>query len=316
MDISEQLNKPIVSHEDWLNWPVIRPEDWWPVDPEFAKHYDYKVEVGRNLAAEGNVAVVMLCRNSMPFLVNTCRLLAELSGRFRSCRHFWLENDSTDGTAEAMEELAAFVVPGSNGRVGRVETEHQTLGALDERGFSAERTTRLAGLRNRCLEWVRALDRRPEWTIVLDSDPHGGFSVDGVLHSIACLESPATLTGVWTHGCMASYGVMRAERTHGPGHGIGPHKLYQYDGWAARQNDWRDRRDEVGFSWFFTNLPAVGSQPIPMYSAFGGLAVYKTEAFLDGGYEGGDCEHVAHHRRMRAMCWSVHINPGCRYVAW
>lgn len=301
MDISEQLKAEI-----------IRPEDWWPVDPGMQENYDARVAAGLEMAAEDDVAIVMLCRNSMPFLTNTCLLLAELSQKFRSCRHFWLENDSTDGTVESMKTMAE-VVSGPN---TVVVAKNLTLGALDNRGFSDERTHRLAYLRNICFDWVLGLEPRPKWTIVLDSDPHGGFSVDGVLNSIGCLESPAALTGMWNYGCMASYGVMRAERTHGVGHGIGPHKLYQYDGWAARQNDWRDRREEVGFSWFFTNLPAVGSPPIQMLSAFGGLAVYRTEAFLDGGYAGGDCEHVAHHRRMHEACWALCINPGCRYVAW
>lgn len=297
LDVSEQL---------------IRPEDWWPVDPAWRLAYEDMVGAGSETAARLDACVVMLCRNSMPWLLNTCDLLAEMSAAFRSCHHYWLENDSTDGTDREMEVLREIVA----GPTVTVETEHLTLGGIDNRGFGEERTNRLAMLRNKCMEWVREKHPKTAWTIVLDSDPQGGFSVDGVFNSIGWLGEVSSRSDSMAAGGMASYGALRAERTHGNGHGIGPHKLYQYDGWAARQNDWRDRRDEVGFSWFLTNLPPVGSPPIPMLSAFGGLAVYRTEAFLAGGYTGGDCEHVSHHRKMRQAGYSMHINPGCRYVSY
>ena len=291
---------------------TIRPEDWWPVDPAWRELYDSMVRAGLATAKELDACVVMLCRNSMPYLANTCVLLRELSERFRECHHFWLENDSDDSTASDMETLREFVA----GPNVTVETRHLTLGTLDRRGFDRERTERLARLRNHCLDWVREKHRRTAWTIVLDSDPHGGFSVDGVMNSIAWLGAYMGRQEPTPVGGMASHGVMRARRVYADQTGIGPHGLFAYDGWAARQNDWRDRRDEVGFSWFFTNLPPVGSTPIPMLSAFGGLAVYRTEAFLAGGYVGDDCEHVGHHKKMREAGYSMFLNPGCRYVSY
>lgn len=291
---------------------LIRPEDWWLVDPAWQETYDRTVSVGRRTTAELDACVVMLCRNSMPYLANTVALLSEVSRGFRSCHHYWLENDSTDETDLDMETLRGLV----EDQGATVETEHLTLGGLDSRGFEQGRTERLALLRNKCLEWVREKHPKSAWTIVIDSDPQGGFSVDGVFNSIGWLGDYAARYDARRPAGMASYGVLRAERTHGAGHGIGPHKLYQYDGWAARLNDWRDRREEVGFSWFFTHLPPVGSPPIPYLSAFGGLAVYRTEAFLAGGYVGDDCEHVGHHRAMREAGFGMYINPGCRYVAY
>jgi hypothetical protein len=291
---------------------TIRPEDWWPVDPAWQGLYESMVAAGSATARELDACVVMLCRNSMPYLANTCVLLRELSERFRECHHLWLENDSTDGTDEAMETLREVVA----GPTVTVETRHLTLGALDRRGFDRERTERLARLRNHCLDWVRENHRRTAWTIVLDSDPHGGFSVDGVMNSIAWLGALGCRQEALPVGGMASNGVMRAKRVYADQTGVGPLGLFSYDGWAARQNDWRDRRDEVGFSWFFTNLPPVGSTPIPMLSAFSGLCVYRTEAFIAGGYVGDDCEHVGHHRKMREAGYSMYLNPGCRYVAY
>jgi hypothetical protein len=105
-------------------------------------------------------------------------------------------------------------------------------------------------------------------------------------------------------GGLASYSLYRAEDG-----------IAHYDAWAARPNWWRDRKYEIGFQWFSTFLPPVGSPPIAMNSAFGGLAVYRTEAFVSGGYSGEDCEHVPHHRRMAERGWQMYLNPGARYVA-
>ena len=43
-----------------------------------------------------------------------------------------------------------------------------------------------------------------------------------------------------------------------------------------------------------------GEPLVPVYSCFGGFGVYRMPAFLSAQYAGGDCEHVALHRSMRA----------------
>lgn len=76
-----------------------------------------------------------------------------------------------------------------------------------------------------------------------------------------------------------------------------------------------------GMQWFHLFLPPVGSPPIPMNSAFGGLAVYTRRAFLSSRYSGigvngqPDCEHVAFHHGMRRKGYQMFLNPGSRYVA-
>jgi hypothetical protein len=284
MDVSEQLINEL-----------------WPIDPHYEASYIRKVEMGREVAAQLDAAIVMIARNARPYIVETLFSIAKMRDGFRNSSVYVFENDSEDGTDELLDHHAAEV-PGFH-------VEHETLGGADMRGFGEERTNRLAYCRNKCLEWVREHAAGTAWTIVLDADPHGGFSVDGVFNSIAWLGEFAGRHDLLPAGGMASYSAMRHEQGRTPG------KIVQYDAWAARLNDWRDRREEVGFEWFHWLLPAVGSPPIPMYSAFGGLAVYSTLAFLSGGYAGGDCEHVAHHRKMRENGFSMYLNPGCRYVA-
>lgn len=279
-----------------------RPEDVWVVDQEYAADYEQRVADGRAIASEQRATVVAIARNAMPLMANTFDLLCEVQAGFADCKMFVYENDSTDGTDEALKR-AASVLPW-------LSVEHGSLGGEDSRGFEPERTIRLAHCRNRCLEWVRERRSDTAFTIVIDVDPEYGFSVDGVFNSVYWLASKRS-SGVPTPaGGMASYSLIRMPQEGGQ---VG---VAHYDAWAARPVCWwRDRKDEIGFTWFSAFLPPVGSPPCPMNSAFGGLAVYWTEAFLSGGYSGEDCEHVPHHRRMAKAGWQMYLNPGCRYVA-
>lgn len=280
---------------------LIRPESVWPVDGEYADLYASKVADGRTVAGQLDAAIVAIARNASPFLANTLGLVEELQAGFKSARMYVYENDSNDGTDAVLDEFAATH--------DWMTVEHATLGAPDARGFETERTMRLAKCRNRCLDWVRANAAATAWTIVLDMDPHVGFSVDGVFNSIGWLCDYQASSSPVRAGAMASYSLYRK------GTGGERAQVAHYDAWAARPNWWRDRREEIGFGWFSMFLPPVGSPPVAMNSAFGGLGVYDTRAILSSEYIGGDCEHVALHRGMRRAGYQLYLNPGCRYVA-
>lgn len=278
---------------------VVTPEPLWPVDPEYQAYYEAGVAAGNAVAADTTACIVAIARNSMPALGNTLLLSAAVARRFKECKMFVFENDSEDQTAAVLDAVAGD-------HSSWFSVRHETLGGIDARGFQPERTERLAYCRNQCLEWVREHAADTTWTIVLDTDPAAGFSVDGVFNSIGRLAELRSRHEAVQAGGMASYSLYRSNDG-----------IAQYDSWAARPICWwRDRRDEIGFNWFSFFLPPVGSPPQPMNSAFGGLAVYRTEAFLCGGYAGGDCEHVHHHRKMREAGYGMYLNPGCRYIAY
>ena len=283
---------------------IRRPEPVWPVDPDHEADYARHVHVGRETARDLSVVVVGIARNAMPHMLNTLALVDELRAGFADFSMYVYENDSTDGTKEALDDFAA----------GHpwLHIRHDTLGGEDTRGFQPDRTVRLARCRNECHDYVRRHAANTAYTIVLDLDPHYGFSVDGVFSSIYWLASLSGAMNTRRSGAMASYSLW-SEPTDG-GRGAA-----HYDAWAARPTCWwKDRKDVVGFNWFLAFLPPVGARPMPMNSAFGGLCVYLTEAFLAVGrdpYEGGDCEHVALHKRLYAAGYQLYLNPGCRYVA-
>jgi len=283
---------------------ISRPEDIWAVDEDCAEDYLRNVDLGRRMARDLPACAVGIARNAMPYLPNTLALVEEVAAGFRDFRMYVYENDSLDETAQVLDDFAAshpwFTV------------KHDTLGGIDSRGFEPDRTVRLAHCRNQCHDHVRTAAYDTTYTIVLDLDPHRGFSVDGVFNSVACMGMLPGSLNTRKAGAMASYSLW-SEPTDG-GRGAA-----HYDSWAARPTCWwKDRKEIVGFTWFSSFLPPVGSRPMAMNSAFGGLCVYTTEAFLAAGprpYEGGDCEHVVLHRKMHAAGYQLYLNPGCRYIA-
>lgn len=274
---------------------IRRPEDFWDVD--YVDSYKEHVEYGRAEARRQKLAIVSICRNAMPYLRNTLALVDDLAGMWRDCSLYVYENDSTDETAVVLDDFAIRQW---------VTVEHETLGGEDSRGFQPERTVRLAKCRTKCQGWVRNHAADADYVMVLDTDPHGGFSVDGVLNSLGWF---CEMLGESFHrrepGAMASHSLFSKKEQGGFG-------VAAYDAWAARLNWWEDRRDH---NWFHMLMPPVGSPPIPMNSAFGGLCLYRREAFLAGTYEGGDCEHVPFHRGMQRAGYQLFLNPGSRYVA-
>jgi len=277
---------------------VTRPEDIWEVGDDYLAGYLEHIEYGRDAARRKKLAIVSIARNSMPHLKNTLRLVDELAAFWRDCVFYVYENDSVDETANVLDDFAIRQW---------VEVEHGSLGGEDTRGFQPDRTVRLARCRFKCQEWVRRNAADADYVMVLDTDPHGGFSPDGVMNSLGWF---CEMLGESCHlrqpGAMASYSLFMRQDS------LGVYGVASYDAWAARLNWWEDTRQHA---WFHALMPPVGSTPIPMNSAFGGLCLYSREAFLAGFYEGGDCEHVPFHRAMQGVGYQLYLNPGSRYIA-
>jgi hypothetical protein len=101
--------------------------------------------------------------------------------------------------------------------------------------------------------------------------------------------------------------------------GQGPQWLH-YDLWALRgvgQPDcyYDTYRNNIG-GWGFQWVPPVGSPPVLVASAFGGMCIYRTDAYLKGTYDGvHDVEHVPFHQSIaRATGQHMYLNPSQRML--
>ena len=262
------------------------PDVLLPPDPEFAEDYARAVEHGRERAKDATVAFVAICRNAMPWLPRTLALVEQTGAMFKSWDAFIFENDSTDGTKEALAEW-------SDG--------HQRTVSLNENGrphlnftTAPVRTVALAEYRTEC-QWFVRHGETPDYVIVFDTDPWGGWSVDGVATSVHHMSVDSSLYGLASY----SWGEWGPPITSQP-------MAVHYDAFAARLNHWRQRDQQ----WFHHWHPPVGAPPVEVNSAFGQMAIYRGRSYISGTYDGSDCEHVTFHRSIaeRAV-----LDPGDYY---
>ncbi len=246
------------------------PDVLLPPDPEFASEYAAAVQYGREVARESTVAFVAICRNAMPWLPRTLSLVEETGAMFKAWAAFIFENDSADETKEVLKAWSDHERRNVSLNINHRPHLSHTI--------AQERTVALAEYRTQCQHWVR--QREPvDYVVVFDTDPWGGWSVDGVATSIGHMAWDRSWFGLASYSwCQMNVGGQRF-----PAH---------YDAFALRWNHWR-RRDQ---QWVHHWHPAVGSPPVELNSAFGQLAVYRAERYVQGKYDGSDCEHVTFHR--------------------
>lgn len=297
--MSQTHDAPTITYSDILQ---RSPDLTQPATSrECAPDYWRDVEIGEVLAAETSVTILGLARNAMPWLhINSARV-EKLASKFLSWQVFIYENDSIDGT---QSELKAWQE--RSPQVAFQSATHNRPHLSTEK--SSRRTDALAEYRQHCLEWARAAAPLPGTThrvIVIDFDCWGGWSNHGVMNGLAWLDRYPQAAG------MASVSTTEFPTTMHPSGKVTIH----YDAWAFRLNHWLEHQD---MGWFHGWFPPVGSDPIPCHSAFGGMAIYRPEAFFAGRYIGGDCEHVNFHRSIvDATGMGMYLNPSQRLtMAW
>jgi hypothetical protein len=252
--------------------------------------------MSRKPIAESKISIVGVARNVEKTVENDVRRLEEATKGFRDRAWFVVESDSSDATLKSLQTL----------KMASDAFNYVTLGRLE--GSLEKRTERIAKCRNTYVEAVRKDAGLNDADYVLVAD------FDGVNNRV----NAHALETCWSTD--VPWDVCTANQVD----------LY-YDVWALRHPDWCaddcwQQRERL--------LPLVGAaqaadmaiyskmihldpdnELIEVESAFGGLAVYRTEAFLAGSYSGvnsnGDqiCEHVPFHQQIREAGFRVYINP-------
>jgi len=274
--------------------PEHYPDAALPVDAEFAQLYVERACEGAILARGLRVAIVGLARNISSLLKVTQGRIRDTSHLFQAAKIIVVENDSVDDTAESLRLWA-------ENDPERVIVETSKTGRPQLAGFEPQRMQAMAQYRSRCQELVGEHCPSVDYVIVLDMDAWGGWSNYGILNGIAWHER-------LNAGCLASTSLFK----HSGIQVSGVSQWCHYDQFAFRLYGYGMRME----TWFPFWLPPVGSEPLPVFSAFGGLAIYRTCAYLQGEYSSpnGDCEHVHFHKSMSSKGWSIHLNPAQRCV--
>ncbi len=217
-----------------------------------------------------SILVLSCCRNNKKFLPKFRETISSVN----PSRVILFENDSTDGTKEALESWSK-----EDSRVSIISQS-----GLDQK--FPNRTVRLAYCRNQLLKMAR--DSNEEFTLVIDSDDVSqcmeGFETNFMVPEpwdVLCVNTRYDVWALRSEDCPADCW----KQVHKYTNQLGPNNAHWK--FIARHQKSVDTLTRVT-------------------SAFGGAALYKTDILKKSFYDGTQgCEHVPFHSRFK----NIFINP-------
>jgi len=265
---------------------AIFPDRWFPCEPARRDELAQRVAVGKRRMRSSRALFCAIARDVDDSLPSVIARIERAGAMFADYRVVVFENDSRDSTVERLRQWGS--------RNPRVHVESERLGVrVWDRDRSPERMQHLAACRNRYLDHALEHHADVDYLIVFDSDLPRGFSYSGL----------ASTFGYDDWDMVGSNGLLVRP------HGRPWRDPMFFDAWAFRAvgENAPGSFDDVNRLVFGRGEPLV-----PVWSCFGGLAVYRMEALRGGAryYGGGDCEHVVLHRQMREQGFDrLFLNP-------
>lgn len=240
------------------------PESLFP--PKNKEEYLKRILLGTVVAQNSTVIFCGIARNVGPYLPNTYARLNRMGSMFKDYQIVVVENDSEDSTVNQLKYW------------GKTALLTRSFGWPKLEG--KERTEKLAEARNVYLDYISL--HQADYVVVVDFDLMGGWSYEGLMHSLS-----------FDFDCISSNGLLYREKD----------AIY-YDSFALRLDGVETEGEKNQF------LKERGSDLVPVKSGFGGLAIYSWEVFLESRYSGEECEHVSFHRKLIERGYTKHyLNP-------
>jgi hypothetical protein len=235
------------------------------------------MKILKNTVSDKSILVVGLCRDCEKTIIPEIKRLDREFAFFKSYEWFVVESDSKDKSVASLERLSMELKNFKFVSLGYLALQYPL------------RTERLAYCRNEYVKMVRENEKKFDYVLVLDLD---GINTELTSESLISVFSRDD----WD-GCFAN------------------NSYRYYDLWALRCSLWCDsdcwkQRDfllQFGLNWLVATYVAVYgkmlkirklSDWLPVSSAFGGAAIYRTNCFSNSFYVGLDslgsevCEHV------------------------
>jgi len=252
--------------------------------------------INRAAIEASEVLIAGTARNVERFIRSDLDCLRKSFSDFKKIHFLIIESDSSDATLKVLTQL----------KVEESNFDYISLGNLSR--TLSKRTERIAFCRNKVID------------VLLSNSQYS--QIDYV--AVADLDSVnAKLTREGVRSCWdieLDWGGVTANQTD-----------EYYDIWALRHDFWNaddcwiQRKELERFTspLFAENLAILSKKihispmtpPIEVHSAFGGLAIYKRDAFVSSRYvglreDGSEiCEHVPFHHQMRESGFQIFINP-------
>lgn len=229
--------------------------------PAINKHsYNKSVINGYDIAETKYLKIVGLAHNCERSIERNISRLKTLGGYFKHCLITILENNSTDKTPQLLENAG-------------VERIIEKRSKPDFSPLSPERFSYLAELRN---DLLNEIPKEFDYFLVYDLDITGGFSYDGVMHSLSLQKEAVVSNGLIYEN----------------------NKRKMYD-WLAYRISAGVISPEYG-NLFFNR----GDKSFKINSAFGGMGLYDKSCLRNRYNDNYGCEHVGFHQGL-----DVWFNP-------
>jgi hypothetical protein len=214
-------------------------------------------------ASEQRVLICGVARNVAPSLRIVMENIEQLGSRFKDYKVIVYENNSTDNTVELFSNWAQ-----SNPHVIFLTEK------LTNEQLAPSRTERIAAARNKVLDKAREAPYRDfELLIMVDLDFYHALPIDAIVQTVETDRE-------WD--CVAA-------------NGINPRGMLR-DTYAFRDESFPFGPELLGDRWLSLvdgGLPELKCNDwLPVYSAFGGLAIYKTRSLLPYSYSGTVTEEL------------------------
>jgi hypothetical protein len=261
------------------------PESEFTCESTGRADYEGRVELGRDRMRGRRAVFCGLARDVRDSLPSISARIECAGAMFQDYRVVIYENDSRDGT---LGYLWAWQQENPRVTVLSDFVESPRWGQVCD----AARMVQMADCRNRYLAHVLEHFAEFDDVVVLDTDLPAGFSYDGLANTF----------GYTRWDVMASNGLLFD--SYG---GLARRPIF-FDAWAFRREG---ETEAQNFDVVNRLLFRRGDPLVPVWSCFGGLAVYRMEGLRSGvRYGGEDCEHVVLHRQLRERGFGrQYLNP-------
>jgi hypothetical protein len=308
---------------------------WRPIDIVFESYYRdkdisflqkdvrdylYQVKQGSQYMQTQSIAIAGLLRDGQENIPHLQKFYHQLQPFFRTSSLIIVENDSKDGTRKAlldwheMDSSVVVLCATAPPNAPECNTQDELFSKEYSKTPSSPRIQKMAMLRNVYLHYLQQghghdqdHDHGPDYLLVLDMDLQGQLFMDGVCHSMACMEQNPSLDAVACNGMILSPSSSGGSLTY-------------YDSFAyvapGEEGEWNtlfDKRSHDDEVLRYTSEKYLkGNMELdPVVSAFGGACLYrfsslkKAKAQYSYSSDRFVCEHTRLHKHLKNMV----VNP-------
>jgi glycosyltransferase involved in cell wall biosynthesis len=282
------------------------PDELFPITNH--NDYDKIVLQGMRTALSKRVLFCGICRNVENVIERNILRIEKSGSYFKSYDIFIYENDSTDNTKAILEEYHSkrriFLKSDTRG-----DSNYVKMLEAGKDPVHYNRCKVLASCRNVYLDYLKHNHRNYDYVCVIDLDIMGGWSYNGLMHSVCILEDQKN--GAVTANGMLSEATNKLDLEQ-----VDEDKYIMYDSFVFRPLHITKGIENYQTSRYNAVKERPGNFPVVVNSNFNGMGLYKVEAINGLTYEAKqwdaesvDADHVVLHRKIKKRGYDIIFNP-------